>query len=245
MSESTSTAQWVEQLYEPQSRRLARQRLVAAGAVGPLLECLGSHNQSVVWAAVVSLGELRAKEATEPLLGFLERGMLQMDVAAALARITGHDLGTDPRQWRETLGASTPSPALDAAKCIAQTADYLGVVPSGSGGTYLFQLSLDDGRKQCVAVFFDRRDAQQREMVVVYSECGPVKPKYYEALLRQNLTMPFGAFAVRDVGGEPIVVVVESMAAGAVTPGILASKIEQIAAWADKAEKQLTQEDRR
>jgi len=243
--QSTSTAEWVKQLYEPQTRRSARQKLIAARAVGPLLECLESHNSSVVWAGVVSLGELGVIEATEPLIELLERGKLAMDVADALARITGQDLGTDPRAWRKVLGAPSPPPGLDVARCVAQTADYLGVKPTGSNGTYVFQLSLADGRKQKVAVFFDRHDAQERELVVLYSECGPANSKYYETVLRKNISMPFGAFAIRDVDGSPNFVIVETMAAGAVTPGILATKIEQIAARADQVEKQLTQEDRR
>ena len=44
-SESASLAKWVEQLHVPQTRRLARQRLIAARAVDPLLDCLRSTNQ--------------------------------------------------------------------------------------------------------------------------------------------------------------------------------------------------------
>ena len=58
--------QLVEQLRRPQTRRTARQELVAARAVGPLLECLGADNESVVWAAVESLCELKAVEAVGP-----------------------------------------------------------------------------------------------------------------------------------------------------------------------------------
>jgi len=243
--ESASTTQWVQELYEPQTRRAARQKLVAAQAVAALVECLKSHNESVVWAAVVSLGELRAAEAVEPLLGLLQRGVLEMAVADSLRKITGKDLGPDPRRWREAMTTATQPPAVDAAKCIAQTADYLGTPASRSGGSYVFRLPLPEGRTQRVAVFFDRRDARQQELVVLYSECGPANPKHYETLLRGNLTMPFGAFAIRDIDGQPNLVVVETMAAATVTPDSLASRIEQIAARADQLEKQLTQDDRR
>jgi hypothetical protein len=243
--QSELIAEWVEKLREPQTRRFARQKLIEARAVAPLLECLQSANSSVVWAAVVSLGELKAPEAVEPLITMLERGTLEMDVCDSLARITGKDLGADPRRWRAAVGAAAAPTAINAEACIAETAEYLGVRPSKSGGSYQFKLSLADGRTQRVAVFFDRRDADSGEMVVIYSECGPAAPKYFEAVLRKNLSMPCGAFAVRDIDGTPQFVMVETLPAAAASAGTLARKIEQIAARADQVEKLLTQEDRR
>ena len=77
MSQTLSSAEHqalVEQLADPRTRRAARHKLVSARAVGPLLECLASYNESVVWAAVESLGELRAPEAAAPLVELLSRG---------------------------------------------------------------------------------------------------------------------------------------------------------------------------
>ncbi|HBO44284.1 MAG TPA: hypothetical protein DD670_10205 [Planctomycetaceae bacterium] len=244
-SDPNPVTQWVEQLHWPQTRRVARQKLVAARAVDCLLDCLQSTNESVVWAAVVSLGELRAPEAVEPLIDLLERGVLEMDVGESLAQITGKNAGTDARQWRSVLGSTAVANTLNVADCVSRTADYLGVEAVGSGESYRFKLPLPDGRAQKVALFFGRCDGEGHELVVIYSECGPASPKYYESVLRKNLSMPFGAFAVRDIDGTPNFVVVDTMAAAATTPGMLARKIEQIAAQADQVEKQLTQEDRR
>ena len=43
---------------------------------------------------------------------------------------------------------------------------------------------------------------EQGELVVIYSECGPADEKYYEPILRKNMTIPAGAFAIRDVEGQ-------------------------------------------
>ena len=83
------------------------------------------------------------------------------------------------------------------------------------------------------------------ELVVIYSECGPANPKYYERVLRKNLGIPAGAFAIRDIGGKPNFVMVDTVLAGMVTPSVLARKIENIASRADIVEKSLTKEDRR
>ena len=265
MSDSQNAAQYIQlvrQLYDPQTQRAARQELVAAGAVGPLLECLKADNESVVWAAVESLGEMQAREAVGPLVDLLDRGVLMLDVCEALTMITGQYFGTNVKRWREWLGEKpvTPSPAtasppgsppatgppgLDVADCIRRTGQFLGVEPEGSGSSYRFKLSLPGGRAQKVAVFFGRKDAKGGELVVIYSECGPAKEKFYETVLRKNMGIPAGAFAIRDIRGKPNFVMVDTMIAASVTPGALARKIEHIGSWADMVEKDLAKEDRR
>jgi hypothetical protein len=242
---ATDAADLVEQLGHPQTRRAARQKLVAARAVGPLLECLDSRNESVVWAAVQSLGELRAKEAVEPLVGLLDRSTLVFDVCEALLQITGSNFGTDVKRWRESLESAADPAKLDVAECVARTADYLGVTPTGSGASYQFQLPLPEGRSQKVAVYFGRQDAEGHELVVIYSECGPANPKYYETVLRKNLSIPVGAFAIRDIDGQANFVMVDTMMAASANPGALARKIEGMATRADSVEMSLTKEDRR
>ena len=248
--------QLVRQLHDPQTQRSARQALVAVRAVGPLLGCLSADNESVVWAAVESLGEIRAKEAVGPLVDLLERGVLMLDVCEALTMITGQYFGSNVKRWREWMGDSPPaasteagstpsSTGADVADCVRRTGQYLGVQPAGSGKSYRFGLSLEKGRMQQVAVFFGRKDAKGGELVVIYSECGPARPKFYEAVLRKNMSIPAGAFAIRDIDGKPNFVMVDTMVAASVTPEVLAKKIEHIGSWADMVEKDLTQEDRR
>ncbi|MFW5693469.1 MAG: HEAT repeat domain-containing protein [Thermoguttaceae bacterium] len=250
MNEPTTqvdTSALVEQLFDPQTRRAARMRLVRAGAVGPLLECLDSTNDAVVWAAVESLGELRAPEAVEPLLDLLARDVLAASVGEALARITRQDFGRDVARWRKWIAANrgNVAPELDIEECIGATARYLGVEAAGSGKSRRFKLSLPSGREQRVGVFFGRNDDQGEPIVIVYSECGPANPKHYEALLRKNLTIPAGAFAIREIDGQPNFVLVDTMLAAVATPNHLAQRIENIAARADALEKTLTGEDRR
>ncbi|MBN2474772.1 MAG: hypothetical protein JXB62_09200 [Pirellulales bacterium] len=239
--------QWVRQLEDPWSRRVARKQLVAARAVGSLLECLQSSNESVVWAAIQSLGELQATEAVAPLVDLLEQGTLTLDVAQALTAITGEYFGANAAQWRQWLGRSPAAgpPQADTAECIRQTAGYLGAEVSGSDKSYVFKLSLPEARAQKVAVYFGRTDDVGDQMVVIYSECGPANPKLYEAVLRKNMGIPSGAFAIRDVKGKPQFVMVDTMLALSVTPSTLAKHIENIATRADMVEKSLTKEDRR
>ncbi len=249
MSDTKDLGDWqslVDQLYDPHTRRSARQKLVRARAVGPLLDCLKSPNESVMWAAIESLGELRATEAVGPLIELLARGVLAFDVGEALLRITGQKFDGDVQAWQKWFAKTGGKTRveLDAAECIQLTAQYLGVKPSGSGKSYRLKLSLPEGREQRVAVFFGRKDERKDSIAVIYSECGPADPKQYEAALRKNLTIPSGALAIRDVGGRAIFVMVDTVREELLTPSTLAKKIENIAACADGIEKSLTKEDR-
>jgi len=239
--------QLVAQLREPRTRRSARQKLIAAGAVDALLECLQSTNESVVWAAVESLGELRATEAVGPLIDLLDRGVLVTNVCEALTLITGKDFAADINRWRDWARKhkTLPPAAMDVDECVRRTGELLGAAAAGSGKSFHFHLHLPTGRSQKVAVYFGREDAEGEELVVIYSECGPANPRHFETVLRKNFNIPSGAFAIRDVDGQPTLVIVDTMFAASATPSVLAKKIEHIADLADRVEKSLTKEDQR
>jgi len=114
---------------------------------------------------------LKAAEAVGPLVDLLGRGVLVLDVTEALTAITGQDFGIDIarwRQWQSKSGQGKPAPP-DTAELIRRTEELLGVAAVGSGDSYRFQLALDEGRSQKVAVYFGRHDEQGDELVVVYS----------------------------------------------------------------------------
>ena len=153
----------VEQLLDPSTRRIARQKLVAARAVDALLKCLESTNESVVWAAVQSLEELRATEAVGPLVEMLARGVLVVDVTEALTRITGQDFGTNVAQWQKWLESSGEAGAarLNAAECVRRTGEYLGPDPQASGNPYRFKPSRSGDRTHTVAALFGLQGSGQ------------------------------------------------------------------------------------
>ena len=245
--DAEAVRQWVTELAEPHTRRKARYRLVAARAADALVGCLSSINESVVWAAVQSLGELRAREAVDPLIELLQRDVLMLDVAEALARITGHDFGTDAAAWKRWAAEheETESTEQDRLELLKEANAFLESELRGRGNTYEFRLSLDGGRQQKVIIKFGRLDAEGDELAVVYSECGPAKARHYEAVLRKNVKIPAGAFAIRDVKGVATLVLVDTLPLETLTAQQLAKSVANIAARADLVEKGLTGEDTR
>lgn len=237
----------VDRLGDPATRRAARQQLVRLRAVDGLVECLRSHNESVVWAAIQSLAELRAREALPPLVDLLERGILTTDVVEALQQISGEEFGADARKWRAWLGvaptaASEGKPA-DLAELVRAAGELLGAAPQGLGRSFTFRLSQPDGRSQVARVHATRTGDE--DLVVVYSECGPAQAKHFEAVLRKNAQLPIGAFGIRDVDGAAAFVLVETLPAERLTARQLARTVERIAARADTVEKSLSREDER
>ncbi|HID74954.1 MAG TPA: HEAT repeat domain-containing protein [Planctomycetaceae bacterium] len=245
-SHEAEISRLVEELHEPETRRRARRKLVALKAVAPLLECLQSDNESVVWAAVESLGQLRAQEAVRPLVELLARGVLVLDVSEALARITGQNLGADVQRWKAWLAGPSEARArgVELQQCVRQAAQHLGAEALGSGDRFDLTVPVGEGRRQRVQVYLGRHDPQGEELVVIYSRCGPAQPRLYESALRKNMRLAAGAFAIRDIDGQPQFVMVDTMIAATATPTALARKIEQMAAQSDAAEQALVKEDR-
>jgi len=251
MSSSRETAEvrlLIERLVDPSARRAARQELVRLRAVEGLIECLASPNESVVWAAVQSLGELRATEALPRLVELLERDVLTTYTLEALQEISGQEFAADPRKWREWLGRGPATSAAlrkpaDLAELVRGAGELLGAAPQGLGRSFTFRLSQPDGRGQLVRVHSTRTG--EEELVVVYSECGPAQPKHFEAVLRKNAQLPVGAFGIRDVDGAAAFVLVETLPAERLSAPRLARTVERIAGRADTVEKSLAPEDKR
>jgi HEAT repeat protein len=71
--------------------------------VNPLIATLKDEEWLVRRYAARSLGELRATRAIKPLIDALDDEGFRATAAAAeaLRKITGQDLGMDPKKWRK------------------------------------------------------------------------------------------------------------------------------------------------
>ena len=113
-----------------------------------------------------------------------------------------------------------------------------------SGG-YVLTVRLEASRRQRVTVSFTAQDFEDEPLVVVYTECGPAAPKNYEWALRQNLRMSFGAIALRDRGGQPTFVMVNTHHRATLDVDELRKSVLLLAAKGDKLEEALTKADDR
>lgn len=94
-------------------------------------------------------------------------------------------------------------------------------------------------RKQVVRVACDRRDDQGHPLVTFCSLCGPASERNAMKLLRYNVQMPYGAFAVlREGPGEQIAICATLLAEGLAAFEV-ARLLPAIAWQADRVEEKL------
>lgn len=244
----------VKALRSFRTRKLAMEQLIDLGEAGvpALVDALDERNEGMRWAAIRCLGEMGAEEAVEGLVARLDNPRDCETVCWALGRITGRDFGGDVEKWRQWSGkaADAEAPAgpgedMDNSTLLREALRGLKAEAKSHGRSCRVRLELGGGRKQTVGVTFGSKDFEGSEIVIVYSECAPADPKYYEYVLRANLTLPYGAIAIREVDGEKRLVMFNSLLRGGMTPLALRKSIVTIADKADAIEKRITGQDKR
>jgi len=109
-----------------------------------------------------------------------------------------------------------------------------------SGGALQITIPVGSLRKQVVNVEFGKSDEAGHDVVTYWSICGPAVDKHAMTLLRYNTKMLHGAFAVRDVGGQSVVVLQANQMAETLDPLEVSRVLSAIAWQADKVEQKLT-----
>jgi len=240
-----------------QTRKETMDRLIEMReqAVEPLVEALQSRTEGMRWAAMRCLGEIGDERAIDPLLDRLGVFVDRDTACWALARITGRDYGSDYeawRQWRASVtGTGEPKPTaeqpgptdLDNDTLFTESVKGLAASVQMQGERRSVTVTLPEGRHQEVRVVLDAKDLDGEAMVLVYSECAPANPDDYATALKLNLSLPYGALALREVRGEDRLVMFNSMLRKGLTPLALRKSIVAIAGKADVVEKRFTGQD--
>jgi len=239
------------------TRKAACAKLVSLGAraVRPLLDALKVEEmQGSRWAILNCLGELRAAKAVPAIAPYLEDSDFAMTAHEALSKIVGRDLGPTAAPWvqwaeRHELDTGEPleAPAEAAALAVLPNARLVELAMAEGLGTfreqepdrYVVSLPVAGGAAKEVTLVFGATDPEGAEIVIVYAECGQARPEYHETALRLNLRMPYGAIALRDVGGKPCFVMFNTILRQALTPIELRKSIFTIGERARRLEREL------
>jgi hypothetical protein len=221
----------IEQLRDFRLRSRAASRLVALGrdAAPALLEALKEEgHEGARWAILNCLGEMGSPWAVPALARYLEDPNYQTVAHEALVRIAGRDLGPLPDEWLRWARQFAPGPddptvadleALTNGKLVELAiGDSVATFREDEPNRFKVGLSLSGNRVQEVTVVFGSTDHEGAEIAIVYSNCGPANPEDYEAALRRNLHMPYGAIALRDIGGRPCFVMFNTILRHGLSP---------------------------
>jgi membrane protease subunit (stomatin/prohibitin family) len=133
-----------------------------------------------------------------------------------------------------------PAPPPDPKTVVRSVASSAGYKLEESGDTMKITVPIGTLRKQMVTVDFSQKDPSGAAVVNYWSICGPFLEKNAAMLLQFNTTTLHGAFAVKNIGTTPMVVLQTNQLADSLTPLDVSRTLSAIAWQADQVETQLT-----
>ena len=228
------------------------ERAVGEGeaAVEAALALLNDRHEGVRWSAIRILAEIGDTRAVAPLIALIEKDCSAVDAANALRALTGKDFGEQASAWRQWLAASSGVAAdssageLTDAGLVAEAVRDLPVAVESQDETITADVTLDGGRTQRVWLEFCRCDPWDERVVRLSTACGAAGPERHEWALKLNMSIPYGAIGLADLGDTRCFVLVNVHRRETVTPADLAKSLMALAIHGDMIEKALSDEDR-
>jgi len=108
---------------------------------------------------------------------------------------------------------------------------------------YELIVPLPGNRKQKVYITANRRDSDGEVIYQVYTICAEAQLLMYEPALRMNMDLDYGALAIKEIGGNDYMVIVDTQLAGTAQAREIEKSIITIAEAGDELENILTGED--
>lgn len=202
-------------------------------------------NKTIAALADTRAGWVIRRDAAE-LLGELAKRSL----AALKANVNEHD--TDVRSAVEKALASVgesaelTESAADTAPATPPTMKTLALAcvkkPKRAvrreGTGFVVRSAMKEGRTQDVTISrFKREDG--RELIRVYTECGPADPESIAWAVRNNNQCIYCAFNVEDRDGVDHLTIVAHFDPKHVTPGMVRDAVKEMAYYGDWLEQKL------
>ena len=113
--------------------------------------------------------------------------------------------------------------------------------PDGDDG-FKVHLTLRDERAQTVYIENSEHSAGDR-LLMIFSICCEARADFYEDALRLNALMHHGGISIRDIGGRPYFVMVDTYSRATVSGEDIRRSALELGSRADSVEKQLTGKD--
>jgi hypothetical protein len=246
----------IEELKNFRTRARAKRELIGMGdeAVDDLIALLKKRSPNTTWVAIKILEQIGSPKAVEPLVELLSDNVEKTASIDALRRITGENFGGSPDLWlewlksgkkegKETAPAFKEEEFLSDDDVIDKAIEGTKISKYFTEDTYTLEVPLKGNRTQKVKVLFGAKDFEAEDVVTVYTECGPSNARVMQWALNKNLTLRYGAFALRKVRNESILVMVNTLLRHPVNIAELKKTILTLAEKADAVENYLTGAD--
>jgi hypothetical protein len=174
--------------------------------------------------------------------GMMMPGMIQQAMAQPAQPAAAPPRPAAPRPAGAKAGPdfSELAPVTSDPKAmIRSVAEAAGYQVAAAGDGLEITVPVGPLRKQRVRVEFGTTDTEGHAMVRYWSICGRFDPRNAQALLRYNTSMLHGAFAVKEVSGNEMVVLQANQLGETIDPLEVSRVLAAIAWQADQVEQKL------
>jgi serine/threonine-protein kinase len=120
--------------------------------------------------------------------------------------------------------------------------DQSNVAWTRNGEDFRIEVRLPEGRRQIVYVEPSDHAVADR-LLLLSSFCGTARPEFFETGLRLNATMAHGGLAIREIGGIPQFVMIDTYPRATVDAEEIRRSVLELAGKADAVEKLLSPTD--
>jgi len=224
---------------------LIEQGAESTAAIVPLLR---DRDEGIRWAAIKILAEIGDASALPPLVDLLDQSRNVSEVVRALQAITGQNLGDKAAVWRAWAlqkqgdGQGVPG-LLSDPDLMAAAIRNLPATMSGEGQEYVVSVALPDRRTHAIRIDFSGRDAEGQNVVQLTTPCGPAVAEQYAAVLKFNMTIPYGAFGLAMLDDTLYFALIRTHLRATVHPEDIAKSIMCLAVHGDSLERTLSPKD--
>lgn len=239
-----------QNLYAIKTRAETMDALIEQGAdsVAAVIPLLHDRDEGIRWAVIRILAEIGDTSALPPLVELLDQSKNVSEVVRALQAISGQDFGDRAADWRAWAlrkqgdGESVPG-LLSDPDLMAAAIRNLPATMSGEGREYVVNVTLPDRRTHAVRIDFSLRDTEGQPVVQLTTPCGPAVAAQYEAVLKFNMSLLYGAFGLAMLDDTLYFALIHTHLRSTVHPEDIAKSIMCLATHGDSMEKSLSSKD--
>ena len=135
------------------------------------------------------------------------------------------------------------SPSKDPLGLVRTVAEAAGYSVAQKENQLDIVVPVGSLRKQVVHAKLEPLQKGEGELLILWSVCGPFQSKYAVSLLRYNSRLAYGAFAIREDGGGPMVVLQANLLPEFLSAEEIKRVLAALAWQADRVEQQLSDID--
>jgi serine/threonine-protein kinase len=189
---------------------------------------------------------LAERVQTEPPPDFAEVGVaVPLEIAECVAQLMAKAPSNRPQNACEALqllaAVAGDLPDVESLLEIAFRGQT-NVAWTRDGEDFRIEVRLPEGRHQMVYIEPSDHAVADR-LLILSSYCGDARPEFFERGLKLNAEMAHGGLAIREIGGSPQFVMIDTYPRATIDAEEIRRSVLELASKADAVEKLLSPTD--